>query len=59
MRDPTLQEMEEEGLLTWEQAEGLAAHFRDPGALDLPAPLFETLTQAWLLATMDEDATVH
>lgn len=59
MRDPTLQEMEEEGLLTWEQAEELAAHFRAPGDLDLPGPLFETLTQAWLLATMDEDATVH
>lgn len=59
MRDPTLQDLEDEGLLTPDQATELACWLSAPGDLELPGELFETLTKAWLLATMDEDATVH
>ena len=59
MHDPTLQDLEDQGLLTWEQATELSCWLGTPSEPDLPEPLFVALTQAWLLATMDEEATVH
>lgn len=59
MHDPTLQELEDEGLLTWEQAEELSCWLGTTSEQNLPEPLYVALFQAWMLATMDEEATVH
>lgn len=59
MRDPTLQELEDEGLLTWEQAEELAAWFRAPDQPLLPDDLFRVMCHAWMLWMLDEEATLH
>jgi len=59
MQPLTLDDLLEQQLLTLEQFEELSAHFRAPQRTELPPSLFEALKQAWALATMDEDATVH
>ena len=59
MHNPTLQELEDEGLLTWEQATELECWLSAPGDPMPPETLAVALFQAWILATMDEGATVH
>ena len=59
MESVSLQDLEDQGLLTWEQAEELAAHYRASDDPDLPEPLSVALMQAWLLATMEADSPVH
>ena len=55
----SLQDLEDQGLLTWEQAEELAAWFRSAEFVKLPPDLHQVMSNAWHLATMDEEATVH
>ena len=54
-----LQDLEDEGLVTSEQAEELAAWFRSADLVKLPPHLDQVMRNAWALATMDEEATVH
>lgn len=59
MESVSLQELEDQGLLTWEQAEELAAWFRSAAFVKLPPHLHQVMSNAWNLAMMDEEATVH
>lgn len=59
MLDPTLQDLLEAELLTWEQHEELSAWFRAPGNPPLPDELFQVMCHAWMLWTLGEGATLH
>ena len=57
MHYPTLQELQDANLLTWEQVEEIGAHLR--GSDEVPYSLLQAVHHAWLLWSMDEGATVH